>query len=115
MDKIESGFPNTPVLQDSEGGMCVCLMPEIVTTVTDTTARTAVGIGLMRIADNDEIIPLGKIPVSLWMIDDMDDSTTDDDPKTVMRICTQGRDLQGGSNVKYKSTSYPVLLILKSD
>jgi hypothetical protein len=69
----------------------------------------------MRIADNDEIISVGKIPVSLWMIDDMDDSTTDDDPKTVMRICTQGRDLQGGGNVKYESTSHPVLLILKSD
>jgi hypothetical protein len=84
--------------------------------VTDTSARTAVGIGMMRIVDNPEIVSQGKIPISLWMINDVDDPTTDDAPKTVMRICTQGRDLQGGDNVKNKlRTAYPVPFLLKSD
>jgi hypothetical protein len=86
------------------------------TSVTDTSARTAVGIGMMRIVDNPEIVSQGKIPISLWMINDVDDSTTDDAPKSVMRICTQGRDLQGGDNVKDKSrTALPVPFLLKSD
>jgi hypothetical protein len=86
------------------------------TSVTDTSARTAVGIGMMRIVDDPEIVSQGKIPISLWMINDVDDSTTDDAPKTVMRIFTQGRDLQGGDNVKDKSrTALPVPFLLKSD
>jgi hypothetical protein len=82
------------------------------TPVTDTSDRTAVGVGLMHVVDNPEIITVGKIPVSLWMIDDrmiddLDDPTTDDAPKRVIRICTQGQDLQGGSN--------PITYLLKSD
>jgi len=71
---------------------------------------------MMRIVDNPEIVSGGKIPISLWMINDVDDSTTDDAPKTVMRICTQGRNLHGGDDVKDKlTTANPVPFLLKSD
>jgi hypothetical protein len=70
---------------------------------------------LKYVVDNPGIISAGKIPVSLWMINDRHDSTIDGTHERVMRVCTRGQDLQGrGSAQGEFSPSYPIPYRLES-
>ena len=75
----------------------------------DKVHSTAVLAGLMRIADDPGILSVKDVPVSLWLRSDPDETTGEDDGNTVVRICTQGQDMNDTVSVRDRvSASHPV-------
>ena len=75
--------------------------------VTDNHCSTAVLAGLTCIADKPEILAVDEVPVSLWLRSDPDED--EEEPNTVVRICTQGQDTNDTANVRDRvSASHPI-------
>ena len=75
----------------------------------DKVHSTAVLAGLMRIADDPGILSVKDVPVSLWLRSDPDETTGEDDGNTVVRICTQGQDMNDTVSIRDRvSASHPV-------
>jgi hypothetical protein len=75
----------------------------------DKLCSTAVLASLMRIADDPGILSVKDVPVSLWLRSDPDETTGEDDGNTVVRICTQGQDMNDTVSVRDRvSASHPV-------
>jgi hypothetical protein len=68
--------------------------------VTDNHCSTAVLAGLVCIADKPEILAVDEVPVSLGLRSDPDESTDEEEPSTVVRMCTQGQNTNGTANVR---------------
>jgi hypothetical protein len=105
---ISQDFPAATVYEDKQTNMYVQTGTEF-KAVTDDHYSTAVLAGLMCIADKPEILAVDEVPVSLWLRSDPDESTDAEEPDTVVRICTQGQDMNGTANVRDRvSASHPI-------
>ena len=109
--------PNAPVSQSprqpEDKTTCMCHSNWVGSNHTfqsaDKLYSTAVLAGLMRIADDPGILSVKEVPVSLWLRSDPDETTGEDDGKTVIRICTQGQDTNDTGSVRDRvSVSHPV-------
>lgn len=72
-------------------------------------SSTAVTAGMMYIADNPNVLSAKEVPLSLWLRSDPDGPTNEDDDDTVIRICTQGQDMNDSQTVLDRlSASHPI-------
>lgn len=109
---IEQDFPTAILHEDKRSKMYVS--SQIASeTVANSYDSTAVLEGLMRIADEPDILSVKEVPVSLWMRSDPDEHPDGNASDTVVRICTQGRDINDKNSVRDRvSASHPVHLEL---
>lgn len=105
---ISQDFPAATVYEDKQMNMYVQTGTEF-KAVADNHCSTAVLAGLMCIADKPEILAVDEVPVSLWLRSDPDDNTDEEERNTVVRICTQGQDMNDTANVRDRiSASHPI-------
>lgn len=77
--------------------------------VANASSSTAVIAGMMYMADNPDILSTKEVPLSLWLRSDPDGSTNEDDDDSVIRICTQGQDVNDSQTVLDRlSASHPI-------
>lgn len=105
---IGQDFPAATVYEDKQTNMYVQTGFEF-KAVTDNHRSTAVLAGLTCIADKPEILAVDEVPVSLWLRSDPDENTDEEERNTVVRICTQGQDMNDTANVRDRiSASHPI-------
>lgn len=105
---IGQDFPAATVYEDKQTNMYVQTGFEF-KAVTDNHRSTAVLAGLTCIADKPEILAVDEVPVSLWLRSDPDENTDEEERNTVVRICTQGQDMNDTTNVRDRiSASHPI-------
>ena len=77
--------------------------------VANDSSSTAVIAGMMYMADNSDILSTKEVPLSLWLRSDPDGSTNEVDDDSVIRICTQGQDVNDSQTVLDRlSASHPI-------
>jgi hypothetical protein len=105
---IGQDFPAVTVYEDKQTNMYVQIGFEF-KAVTDNYCSTAVLAGLTYIADKPEILAVDEVLVSLWLRSDPDENTDEEGRNTVVRICTQGQDMNDTANVRDRmSVSHPI-------
>lgn len=105
---IRQDFPAATVYEDKQMNMYVQTGLEF-KAITDNHCSTAVLTGLMCIADKPEILAVDEVPVSLWLRSDPDEDKDEEEQNTVVRICTQGQDMNDTANVRDRvSASHPI-------
>lgn len=105
---VSQDFPSVSIHEDRDTHRWVALLIRICFSLADNPVSTAVLAGLVRIADNPDIMSVTEAPVSLWMRSDPDDAEEEESLTTVVRICTRGSGLDGGKVRDRFSSSHPI-------